>query len=81
MVHGGRHGLVPFILDEGGGVRLANMQIFHALANLSEIAEISSDGESSRCQSRVPETLNPEQVASAYWVYIISGIRSPCVHV
>ena len=49
QVHGGRHRLVPFVLEEGG--RFGD----HALAILLEIAELGAQtGKSSRCQSRGP---------------------------
>ena len=58
--HGGRHRLVPFVLEEGG--RFGD----HALAILSEIAGIGAE----TGKLKAPESWfcsNP-QAASAYWV-------------
>ena len=58
--HGGRHRLVPFVLEEGG--RFGD----HALALLSEIAELGAQAG----KLKVPESWasSSPNAASAYWV-------------
>ena len=59
--HGGRHRLVPFVLEEGG-MRFGD----HALALLSEIAELGAQAG----KLKAPESWasSSPNAASAYWV-------------
>ena len=75
--HGGRHRLVPFVLEEGG--RFGD----HALALLSEIAELGARAG----KLKAPESWasSSPNAASAYWVrkwkQEVSGWLQPGHHV
>ena len=58
--HGGRHRLVPFVLEEGG--RFGD----HALAILSEIADLGA--ETGKLKAPESWSCSNPQAASAYWV-------------
>ena len=58
--HGGRHRLVPFVLEEGG--RFGD----HALALLSEIAELGA--QSGKLKAPESWASSSPNAASAYWV-------------
>ena len=58
--HGGRHRLVPLVLEEGG--RFGD----HALAILSEIADIGA--ETGKLKAPESWSCSNPQAASAYWV-------------
>ena len=60
--HGGRHRLVPFVLEKGGR-RFGD----HALAILSEIADIGAETGKLKAPESWRSCSNPK-AASAYWV-------------